>query len=58
MFRLCRVTVPVLSVPSGDSILIIYMIFVSYSHCSEVARFPLENECVFAEVAMSRFPLG
>lgn len=45
--------VPVLSVPSGDSTLIIDMIFVSYSHCSEVGRLSWENGRVFVEVAVS-----
>jgi len=46
--------VPVPSVPSGESILIIDTTFVSYSHCG----LSWETESVFGEVAISRFSLG
>jgi DNA mismatch repair protein MutH len=44
--------VPVPSVPSGESILIIDMTFVCYSQLSEDAGLSWENECVFVEVAV------
>jgi len=51
--------VPVPSVPSDDSIVIIYMTFVSYSHWSEdVVGFSWETESVFVEVVISEFSLG
>jgi hypothetical protein len=50
--------VPVPSVPSGDSILIIDMTFVSYLHGFEAGGLSWETECVFGEVAISRFSLG